>query len=308
MEIPSPEEILHITEGTLDEVLAYFREQGITVQRPTLSYVDEEPSEYIDAALGGGEHLTLAQIGEEKKLYKERMRKMLTWMGVLGWEYLGVQVTTAAVEEISHSDIVEDSLDVLLSGEPEERNHITLYRSFADEVRYRLQGKDIIAHEVWHLIEQERGLLESSIFIMEGTAEFARRRMRGKMCTKTPEECVDIVDFFYRGVANIVQRIVDPQHPFTSLLEPEYRARISEETLRCMETAFRRIVGQITDEQVRVTGELLRRHPSYQSLIGNVTPENIILLYEQLGGRLLATELRSQDLTKVVVNFQKMGF
>lgn len=129
----------------------------------------------------------------------------------------------------------EKDIDIMF-GKPSEKHS-------KQEAYFRQTGADILinsltreplegtlAHEIWHLIEGEHGLLQGFWLIREGTAEYAKMKFNGWKSTLTFDKCKDYSDGHYRGVANVIERRIG-QGGYAVVLDPEFRRQVQEESL-----------------------------------------------------------------------------
>ena len=116
------------------------------------------------------------------------------------------------------------------------RNHsgvdILLFRPYAETMSIGRKSDEYMAHEVWHLIEKERGVLSTHPLIMEGTATYASRRCVGLRCDVRIEDAREYASMIYLGCANIVQNaVVEKENPFTALLDCEIRSSMQDDAV-----------------------------------------------------------------------------
>ncbi len=270
-------------EESLRRVLGFYERMGTPLSYyPNTRYVDCSPS----VVLPGYEIIAISGV-EINARYRCLQFLYRTLARVIWREAYGIVVSDEAIDElIAH---LLDRIKI-----PEFEEDIVIFKPFKyleDE-----QRDEIIAHELWHLIEEERGLFDRHPFIVEATATYARKRFRNERCDIPPEEC-DLVEMLRLGGANVVQQYVENSpNPYKAMLDPNLRERIQKELLKRVEP----IIVQKAKESLRIKdvrfslASILQQYPEFEELRNNLTPEGIITFYRKIGAYRLADELEAQ--------------
>ena len=97
---------------------------------------------------------------------------------------------------------------------------IFLYRP----IQNRLNDLDeLMAHEVWHLIERKYGVFDGNGFIHEGTATYVQNRFAGRKSEWIGSEA-DYFGAVYNNAAHLVQEEVGKEpNPLKAILNPGKR-------------------------------------------------------------------------------------
>lgn len=177
---------------------------------------------------------------------------------------------------------------------------IILFKPFNDILDESV--RDIfIAHEIWHLIEQEKGLMKEHPLIIEGTATYAARRFARKRCDKILEEFESYYPMLYLGAANIVQTYVEnTDNPFVTVLDISLREKMQTEFIqRIKPVLYISHSNMLKDEEYRksVTTSMMQV-PEFKKVVGNLNKDTLLEIYKRAGLIKLAGELETQNLDK----------
>jgi len=296
------QEIVKQAEDSVKRVLKFYEARGTALSyQPTLQYHDGICQQRPDAvAMVKYEYLTLDNVLD---FFSQKLAKTI-WK-----DAYNLDISSEAIAEITR--IQKKTFGkILLPQEFEFGADILIFQPYQTLSRAPKDRDEIIAHEVWHLIEQERGLQEHP-FIMEGTATYAMKKFVGQSCDKGPEDYGDFFMMMYLGAANIVQSYVgDSENPYQLMLDRELRAQMQNDLLVRVEPVFVESVKKLleNEEQRKAVAHTLQQIPELQSLEGDLTPEGIYQAYSEMGATILVDELKGQDLEGLMYWFRMAGF
>lgn len=163
---------------------------------------------------------------------------------------------------------------------------------------------EVVAHEVWHLIECAH-YPTSSVFIEEGTATFAESQYAGREIKWQRKPTIN--DLLYNNVGYIVQDVLNGTvNPLKKLLDLEVRERIEEE----FEMRGRKPLERAMSKAVR-NGEHVGNedaHPSQLRMYDHFrcNPSKEGLLASWSGAPRLVSDLKRQDLRRLVKYYQSV--
>ncbi len=222
----------------------------------------------------------------------------------------GIDISDEAIAEVTRTQ--KDKLgNILIPQEFESGADVLIFQPYRNHSKEQEDGDEIIVHEVWHLIEKERGVLQAHPFITEGTATYAMKRFRGKGCDKPFEKFEDFFMMMYLGAANIVQNYVgSSENPYRTMLDSQVRRKIQQDMLgRVKPVLVERVKRSLEDEDnQKVMAHIMRQIPEFQGLEGYLTAEGIMEAYRQMGATKLADELQGKDLEGLMYWFRMAGF
>lgn len=222
----------------------------------------------------------------------------------------GIEVCESAIEDVLN---IQKRIigDVRFPKELEEDSDILVFRPFVDNCKTKEEGDEVLAHEVWHLIEKEKDILKKHPFIIEGTTTYAMKKFSG---TEFEDLEVSVEDFFmnmYEGAASLVKYHVEgSKNPYKKMLDNNLRKTIQEELLSKVKPIIRNMVKRtLEDENAQKASVcILKQIPEFEALEGNLSAEGIFLIYRRLGTNQLEEELQHQNLDKLVDYYKNLAF
>jgi len=295
--------LLKLAEESVIKVLKFYESRGTPLSyHPKLQYVDRICPEVPDG---------LAMIREEFETVGNYIDFFSQNLAKAMWkDAYGIDVSDEAIAEVTR--IQKDKLGkILIPQEFESGADVLLFQPYQNHSKKQEDRDMIMAHEVWHLIEKERGVLQEHPFIMEGTATYAMRKFRGESCDKSFEEFDDLVTMMYLGAANIVQNYVgNSENPYQTMLNKQLRGQIQQDLLKKVKPVLvERIKKSLEDEDnQKAMAHIMRQIPEFQGLEGNLTDEGIVKAYRQMGAIKLANELQGENLEGLKSWFRMIGF
>jgi hypothetical protein len=178
-----------------------------------------------------------------------------------------------------------------------EEGEIVLYHQFR-MIRNREARLAIMAHECWHLVEQEKGVFQETPLITEGTATYAKMLLFGDKFNRTGTE--GMRGLMYNRAAVIIQnRCKDSRNPFKSMLDRGFRQEAQQE--------FIDYLANIPMEVYAVyfkSMELLQQMAILRAFAPELVPpknpslDELLGYYKRIGSHKLVRELEGQDLSK----------
>jgi hypothetical protein len=222
-----------------------------------------------------------------------------------------VRVSAPALDE--YATAVGDALRTLVAKPAAaadqmfiDDKNISLYTEFESLPADRRQA--LLAHEVWHLIERDRGVLATHPLIMDGTARFVENRFFGWLLNSKALQPKTLELWRYDGAAYVVQESlanVRGQYPsiYHAMLDPVWRTQTQDVLIDQTADALERILPQCTGTERQLL--LVCSDRIGLPVLKMITAEGIISRYRALGGVRLADELQGQDLSGVVVEAQQ---
>jgi hypothetical protein len=198
---------------------------------------------------------------------------------------------------------------------PTQQSNLTDFHD-ADIVLYKPSSEltqnginQVMAHEMWHLIEQEKGISLQHPIIIEGTATYVQKRLFGEKIL--PQKNTDFTKWLYLDSAYITQEVVaDSENPFRSLLEDKVRSEIDNKITDDLKSRLEKL----TRSSWEIPGakeEMLQKAlkvPELAVLKGNLSKENLLEAYRKLGATTLAKELRHQNVENLIEEMKLIGF
>lgn len=184
---------------------------------------------------------------------------------------------------------------------------------------------NLLAHELWHVVEKRNGVLASPI--REGTAEavrliFEARITRpmlaetGQSGSITPPDFSEPVagknvmvkyaaDLVYKLPLEIVMRNA---RSIKDILDPEKRKRMEAEYHRCLDAFYKERVekNEMPYEERAAVSRM--KYPEYDILDAGLTKQNLVLAMRLVGLHRMVDELSQQDCTSLLAEYQKMGY
>lgn len=295
----SKEEIEACAEAALDRVLTYFEEQGIGLKtRPTIMYQ------------GGFSPLNqhaIAAVDTEL----EFTQKWLVRIGgdIVRNTYLanfGIALSDRAIDETMKNISVE--LEKLLPHGIHGATHNADILLFEPAMHQKQQLEQIIAHEVWHLIEKERGLLGSDK-IHEASATFVEYRFAEKEIDWSDIYRDQPFMIFYNYGAKVIEEeLVGNDRPLDAILAPSVRQRLSEALdLRVLPLYYQAVANMAGREITSpIEKKLVREHEAFEDFRQNPCEENILRALALRGYKTLSEELKGVELERLMKYYLRL--
>lgn len=287
----------------LNDVLDFYAEAGAPLSyRPSVREIEaRDPREMrMVARIGRRVKATATDRPSLSRTYA-RCRTTTLWR-----EVYGLRCSAEAAAELNRVARVRE---VIRPPEPPAAD-ILLFPSFA----WSGSAAFLMAHEVWHLIEAERGLLVEAEPIREGTATFAAVKFlessEREKYLYPPEDCGDIVSLRRAGVGWIVAGAVGAsRRPLVKLLRLDVRRDLVNETMRRCVPRVVEIAESVHKDRGYVEDfrRYVRRCLAPSNLSNAVSRDHIVEAFRQLGARTLAGELVDQDLSRLVGDLHEYG-
>jgi hypothetical protein len=221
------QQILSDAHRTLDNILKFYQTNNVPLSyRPTVILLQEPVPEMAVAeafAFVKGEGDVLAAINKRASasLHIEVCKK-----------FFGIDLSEEAAQELFR---IHEKFD------PTNSNQRTGTTEWQDKTIYLLPGyqkideaarKWLFAHEVWYLIEQEKGVFKQHLSIAEGTATYAGWRYIKAKGVIEIEQCPDNLSLAYVGAGKLVQDYVGASpNPLTTTLDCQVRDLMEAEYL-----------------------------------------------------------------------------
>lgn len=290
-----------IANKSIEKVLVFYEKQGTPLGYvPSVRYKDGPHPERPDVVMMvHGEHKAFENFmtffAEEiaPQMYKD---------------WYDLAVSKGALQEhgknMLHIDANQKPLEF-----PEA--DIMIYKPITSFKDLQAGSDECIAHEVWHLIEQERGLFDDYMLILEGTATYAQNRFLGFSAGKPLDQCAHFIELRYRGAAGIVSNhVANTDNPYQSMLDVSVRDQIQNDFItQAMPFMAAGLTALFQQEPYKKKGmEVLLNIPAFAALKGNLTSEGLVNAFRSIGSTKLANELEQQDLSTMIEKYKEDGF
>lgn len=297
------EEIIKPVKESVSRVLKFYENVGTPLSyNPKLGYVDKICETKPDG---------LMKMKNEFKIIDKIVDFMTQNFAKTIWkDAYGLDVSDEALAELT-KNIKHKINKTLIPQEFESGADILIFQPCKKYIKSEKAIDEIIAHEIWHLVEKERKLLEEHPFITEGTATYAMKRFIGKRCNKKFEKFDDFFMMIYLGAANIVQNYVEnKENPYQSMLDTNLRREIEQDLVgRIKPILVEKCRKSLENEDVKKgVAFSMQKIPEFKELKGNLSTENIIRVYKNMGANKLADELEGKNLENLMDYFRMAGF
>lgn len=312
-----------LVDRSLERVMEFLDSQGLRDRLPTYTYVDSYSLHSKQA---------LAQVPGELELLRtmnERSARVMSMKNLPEWyQRMGVCISEDSLSEYVENMILRFRKLSGLTNEAIEElrsygTEILIFKSMKEFMDANPNTADmlvdsVLAHETWHVVEMRRGLLGADI--IEGTAEYCRTefekwRRREKTAYNVPS-CFDddkgmdyltdiATKFLYRKGLEIVRKNVVS---LPEVLIPETRARMDKELMDYVDgwQKERNERNDISYEQRAAMARMV--WPEFNVLDLGLTHENFLVALRVAGLEGMARELQDQDCSKLLNEYQKMGY
>lgn len=295
-------QIVQTAERSLNRVLEFYEKVGTPLgYSPKIKYIDGICNQRPD---------TIAMVKSEIEMVDKSVEFLSQYLAKTIWqEGYGLNVSDESIAEaaeLSKKQISDNFKKVRITKEFESGADILVFEPYL-----RRNGDDIMAHEVWHLIEKANGVMFQRPYIIEGTATYAMNRFLGQRCDKPFEESTNLVNMLYQGTANIVQSVAgNSNNPYKSMLDNETREQIQQTLILKLKPKITGLVVKLLENEDtrKMALQSLRENPYFKELEGNLSHKGIVQAYRKMGANKLADELEKQDLGILIQQFKMMGF
>ncbi|MFW6014630.1 MAG: hypothetical protein ACOCQG_05625 [Candidatus Nanoarchaeia archaeon] len=294
---PEPNEIVDKALDSVRKAVDYFEEQGITLDYvPGVEYSNQpcKLNPYI-----------LAAVDIDIESYKNLMGLIgSTFMKTTYERLFGLKLSEEALRE--SIDVAKAEIETIFpAGIYGDYIDIHLYSPIQSEL-HRLD--ELMAHEVWHLIEKEHGLLDGKGFIHEGTATYAQNRFVGREFEWAGSE-TDYAGVVYENTAYLVhEEVKNEPDPLKALLDTEKRKNIQLKfDEKILPLAYEKAVDLIEAGATNdFSKELLFNHPAYEAFRKKPNADNLLFALRQREYVKLADDISKQDMTKLVKYYKEL--
>lgn len=257
-------------DETLDKVLEFYKSQNITLSyRPKIEYFNSDKT--------ANPAFIISEITPDYEMVSSYPKELIKYIvSTFGVNSVKFESRLEKMIKTEYQKIKKNG-KVLIQKNKLDNKRIYITNTFPkndEEVYY------LLAHEVWHLIENEK-VLKITPFISEGTATYAANVASG-INKKISEDKIDNVDrFIYFGVSNIIYNYMNNSQ-LSNLLDKNIRDEIQKET----RPAFNLFAVKIIKEQPRIREfkEKLTKNGA------EITPDNI------KNSKLLKKNIKKYDL------------
>ncbi|MFC1691202.1 hypothetical protein ACFL0W_03390 [Nanoarchaeota archaeon] len=288
---PSPEEIEAKARDSIEKILSYFSEQGLDLGYiPTVKYTGE-PNPFLPIAA--------ASVAIERDFHKVATSYIATTMiKTLFEDQFGLFLSKESLDETM--SVAAKELETRFSNELDYGDSNILLHKPIEGILFQMD--EVIAHEIWHLIEERYGVLDLVEMIHEGTATYVQNRFANRPCAWEGSEA-DFIENFYNNVAYIVQEEVgNNDNPLQTILNPDVRDSLKSQFEGKILPIFYLKAADLIKLDVckQIDIDTIRNHPAYEGFRNNPTAENLLAAMSDRGYVKLANNIREQDLTRYV--------
>jgi hypothetical protein len=223
---------------SVDVAMEYFKKNGIELSRtPTVDLLE------IDNYSGSAH----ANIGLEKEVLLSA-HEISAYLTHLFRRNLRLDISSEALQEPSEQIARKSYVFDLPT-----KCDITIFPRIRDS-RSCLDG--IMAHEIWHLIEAEKGLLNKPTLIMEGTAQYAQLLFSGGQF-EWYDNSSRRNDSVYWNIASIAREVLKgKKNPLQALFDQGIRTEIEKRTRINVLPTLLRNVAEKADSYDRIQNPL----------------------------------------------------
>lgn len=156
------------------------------------------------------------------------------------------------------------------------------------------QLSEILAHEFWHIIERDLGIISKNPLMREGCANYVKHHLFGTDI-QWGEDFHSIV---YDNSAYIIKKIVEgkPCNPLYTLLVPHNRKVITQFIEEELYPDLKKLVINLI--QTQTSNKDFLRFKEFEQFKENSTIENLLQCYRDFGLNKFAEEIKGQNLQK----------
>lgn len=167
------EHIINQAEESASRVLRFYESVGTPLSYlPRFQYIEGIYPQMPNA---------LAMVQGEFETLESNIRFLSQNLAKTIWgDVYRIDVSDEAIAEITEIQINKFG-KILIPTEFGPEADILILQPYQDHCKKQEDRDEIIAHEIWHLIENERRLFKEHLFIREGTATYAMKRFRNSL-------------------------------------------------------------------------------------------------------------------------------
>ncbi len=315
-----------IIANSLERVVRFYEENGIDIGG-TLTFV------YLEGQHSPLSKDVLAQVPGELKGVRDAnenfSRLVIVEETPRFYGKYGLKISKVVVEEqtaiqLNRSRELSGLTDELIRQLQDYGVDILVFDRFRDyyeanrELDPSVYLDPLIAHEVWHVVEGRKGVLNS--LILEGTAEYARefyecslvREEKVRAPGNIPEDpgkkaMVEVM------VANMYQRGLEIVRENATSLSDLFDSSRRRKMVREMEAHLRGVVRDrldTTDESTLAQrGAVMRLfYPQFNVLDSGLNEGNLFSAMREIGMNRTVEELYSQDMSQLLQYYSSLGY
>ena len=292
----TPSAIEAKADASIDNVLKFFASHGVELKkRPKVRYSDMPcPLNNRAAAMANTD--------------VESMKGLLSMIGAsltrASYRRFGLTVSDEAMQEalaVSNGYLSEVFRQVSLFGEGTDVALFPPIQNMLDEM------DSTVGHEMWHLKEEENGLLVDESMLREATATYVENLIAGK--SSLNPQIRDHFDVVYKyGAAIVEEELLGVVNPLQALLDPEVRRKLDAKFQEKVMPLFERKVSETFDPSLSEGYErqLLRTDEAYVAFRNNPSADTYLEALRRRGYAKLADDFAKQDLTQIVKHGKRL--
>jgi|GEM_PF-2676446 len=292
----TPSAIEAKAEVSIDNILRFFASHGVELKkRPKVHYSDMScPLNNRAAAMANTD--------------VESMKGLLSMVGSVltrtGYGRFGLTVSDEAMQEtlaVSKGHLSEVFRQVSLFGDGAD---IALFPPIVNMLN---EMDSTMGHEMWHLKEEEAGLLADESMFREATATYVENLIAGK--SSLNPQIQDHFDVVYKYGASIVEEeLAGVKNPLQALLDTEVRKRLNAKFQEKVLPLFEQKVKETFDPSLSEGYErqLLKTDEAYAAFRNNPSAETYLEALRKRGYAKLADDFAKQDLTQIVEHEKRL--
>ncbi len=294
---PVLEDVESRAQLAMDHALTIFGNCGIALERRPVVHFSDQPFPFDETAAG------MAKVDVES--FGESNFRFLSVMIRTMYGRLGLSLSDAAITEVLKVAGVENSKLLGQFNLSYGAVDIVLFPPILDELE---NMGFIMAHELWHLVEEQFGLLGDKMFA-EATATYV-----GYLVANIdPGDPViqNFNDVIYGYGALIVrQEVASFGSPLAALLNPEVRGRIYVRIINEVRPMFEQKVVETYDPSVSEASQrkAFQEHPDYAVFRENPSAETLLQALRNRGYIIMADEFARQDMTHALEYSKRLLF
>ena len=316
----------NVISNSLERVVRFYEDSGIDVGgTPTFVYLDglysplsknvlaQVPGE-LKGVRDANENFSRLVIAKETPRFYQKYG--LSVSGVVVGEQTRIQLSRA--RELS--GLTDDSIRQLQDYERD----ILVFDRFKDYCKAN-EGLDpgiyldpLMAHEVWHVIEGRRGILES--LILEGTAEYAREFYESSLMSKgkvrsskdIPEDPgkkamveVMVANMYQKGLEIVKRNAVS----LNDLFDISKRRKMDDEMTAHMRDTIKDKLDSTDESTLAQRGAVMRLfYPQFNVLDEELSRDNLFTAMREIGMDRTVEELQTQDVSLLLQFYRSLGY
>jgi hypothetical protein len=282
-------EMTSLAEAELDRVLEFYNLHGINPGfRPRIKYVERKSLAYAHGNL-------IAMVNTDEKTWEELIARINRVNSRRWYRHFQLEIGEKALDEIQ-----EKTQRGLLNV-----NHQLLSQD-ADIIVFLPLSEtglgEILAHEVWHLIEDRRGVKFTDSYLHEATASYAQTLFAGRSFDLP--EITGPQDMIYKYGSYLLHRqAMSVSNSLVDFLDPLKRARLEklfqEEFIPALEQEILKYSEDIDQTKLSIGAGILD-DPNFHYFREDPSTEALLQDFRERGLGELANDLEKQDLNRFV--------